>query len=802
MISQDVRYALRVLAQSPGYVLMAVLTLALGIGANSLTFSFINAYLLRPLPAVKDAGRIVLLQTVRRGEQASASYLDFLDWRSQSHSFGATTALEYAQPVLSGRGEPERISGVRVSDGFFQVYTVSPALGRGFLASETVPGGEPVVMLSDGFWQRQFGGQPGALRQSLILDGVSYKIVGILPRGFNFTWQDTDFYAPLTVETAKTPRGRRNLDVMARLKPASSMASAQAEMDVIAHRLEMAYPETNANIRVSVESMLQVLGEGPRESLQILAGIVLFVLLIACANVANLQLARATGRAGEVAIRIALGAGRWRIVRQMLIESLLVAGAGGVLGFVFSVAGARALLAAVPADYRPINNDFIDGSVLAFTALVVLAAGVASGVAPALQSLRVGINETLKEGGRGGGGAARGWMRNILVVTEVSLSVVLLLAAGLLVRGFNRLQRNDPGFRVQGLLTANVWLPDTKYPTPAARADFFERLVEHVGGLPGVESAAASTGMPFIGGGQWWSSLIVEGRPAPVAGHEVWALDRSTTPGYLRTVGIPLRRGRYFNEQDSETAVRVAIVNERLAERLFPGADPIGKQIKFGRAESKDPWMTIVGVAGNVKAWSPADRPNPEIFSPLRQTAPAASWLMVRTKADDPTAIASAVRGELRKLDRDQPITAIRSAERLVADSRAISKYMTLLIGIFGATAMLMAAMGIYGVISYAVARRTHELGIRMALGAGAPSVIRLVVKDGLRVILIGIAIGVPGAAGMTAFLRAFLYGVAPRDPLTFVLVPLGLALVGLAASLVPARRATRVDPMVALRCP
>ncbi len=800
MLVQDVRYALRVFARSPGFVAMAVIALGLGIGANTTVFSFVNAYLLRPLPTVKDAGRIAQLNCLRRGNWVGVSYLDFLDWKRQNHVFEDLSAVTYLNPILTGQGEPDRVSGVRVSSGFFDVFLARPAIGRAFLPVENEPGGEPVVLLSNGFWQRRFGGKPETIGQSLTLDGVSYKIVGVMPFRFRFAYSDPDFYTPLGTDAAASPRGRRLLDVTARLKPGVTIAKAQAEMDTIAGRLEMQYPETNAAIRVSVLDLTYSLGQGPRQSIYIMMGVVLFVLLIACSNVANLQLARATGRTSEIAIRAAMGASRRRIIAQVLTESILVSILGGILGFALGFAGAKLLLATLPANTHPINEDFIDFSVLAFTAAVALFTGIVSGLAPAFQISRVSVSETLKEGGRAGTGSARGRLRGVFVVAEVSLAMVLLLGAGLLIKSFNLLLESNPGFRVESLLTARVWLPTAKYPKPELRAAFFRDLVERAGAMPGVQSAAASTNIPLAGAGNG-ANFVLEGQPAPVAGHEYFTRIRSVTPGYFQTIGIPLQRGRYFSEQDDAGAQRVAIVNERVAQQFFANQDPIGKRVKWTRDPSANaPWMTIVGVAGNVKPFGLASQPVLEMYAPSRQEPSAAMFILVRTVAADPAGLAAPLRAELRNLDRDQPMTGVQSMQQIVEDTMVVSKYMTLLTTIFAGIALLMASMGIYGVISYTVAQRTHELGIRMALGAGSANVVRLVLTQALWVVGIGIGIGVPGAAAVTRVLQSYLYGVGPRDPATFVLIPAVLAGVALVASYVPARRATQVDPVIALR--
>ena len=797
---EDVRYTLRRFAKHPGFLIIAVVVLALGIGANTCIFSFVNAYLLSPLPSVRDVDRVITIDGRRRGFMMGVSYPDYLDFEQQNHAFESMAAVTYVNPILTGRGEPERVQGLRVSPKFFDLFTTKPALGRAFLPAENAAGGETVVMISEGFWQRHLGGRAEALNETLVLDGVSHKIVGILPHGFRFGWQDVELFAPLTVDLAKSPRGRRQFDVYGRLKPDVRVAGAQGEIDTIARRLEMQYPDTNQDVRASVQELTQQLGQGPREAIRIVMGVVVFVLLIACANVANLQLARATGRSNEIAIRTALGARRWRIVRQVLTESLIVSVLGGILGYGVGVAGVKILLAAIPPNAVPINEDFLDFGVLGFTALVALATGVVAGLAPAFQISSVNVNDVLKEGGRkASGGAARGRLRTVFVVAEMSLAVVLLLGAGLLIKGFRSLMDVNPGFRVDGMLTARIVLPDTKYSRPEQRTAFYRDLVDRMKAIPGVQSAAAGTGMPLLGGAG--SNFVIEGQPVPAAGHENAGRSQTITTHYFQTLGIPLRRGRYFSEQDTAESLPVVVINERLAQQFFGGQDPVGKRLKWSRdPQSSAPWKTIVGVIADTRSGG-LGRPTPlEMFAPLPQEPRSWMVLAMRTHADDPTGSASALRAELRALDRDQPITQVRSMRSVMDDSTAINRLMAVVVGVFAGIAMMMASIGIYAVVAYSVGQRTQEFGIRMALGAGSRTVVRLVLKQALWMVGIAFVIGLPVAAVVSRLLGSFLNGVEPRDPVIFTLVPAILAVVAMIASYVPARRATRVDPVTALR--
>jgi predicted permease len=792
----DLRYALRRLAKSPGYAAMAVLALALGIGANSNIFSFVNAYLLKPLPTVKDSGRLVMFQGRIRSYYTGCSHPDFVDFAQQGRAFESFSAATYVNPILVSRGEPERLRGKQTTAGYFDVFTVTPALGRAFTDSES----ERVVVLSDGFWRRRFGGERSAIGQSIALDDVGYRIVGVMPPRFRGEWNELDFWSPLPPEIARTPRGRRNLEVIARLKPGATLAAAQAEISTIVSRLEAQYPDSNRDLRMMTLDYVEQLGKGPSESIHIMIGVAAFVLLIACSNVANLQVARATGRASEIAIRISMGASRWRIIRQVMIESTIVALAGGVAGFALSAVGVKLLMAYLPAEYQPINKDFLDIDVVLFTAAVSLLTGVISGLAPAFQVSRIGVNDVLKEGGRGLGAGSRSRLRNALVVVEMSLALVLLLASGLLMQSFVKMQTIDPGFRTDRLLAAYIALPDAKYPKPEQRAAFFRDLVERANAIPGVRAAAASTGIPLMGGGPA-ANFVVEGQTVPAGGSEAFARSRSITPDYLQTMGIALRRGRYFTEQDAEGGQRVAIVNERFATQYFPKEDPIGKRVKWGRdTAAPAPWLTIVGVIGDVKPYSLTSIPISEIYAPLRQDPRAASWVVMRTESADPASVAPAFRAAARALDRDLPISELRTMDKILHETLTIPRMMTTLMTIFGAIALAMAALGIYGVVAYSVAQRTREIGIRMALGAGAPNVLRLVLRQALWVVGVGLGIGAPAAAAVTKVLQAYLYGVGARDPLTFIAMPLALGAIGLTASYIPARRAAQVDPVIALR--
>jgi predicted permease len=796
MFLNDLRYALRRLKQSPGYCAMAVLALALGIGSNANVFSFVSCYLLRPLPHVKEADRLVYLENRNRITITGTSYLDFVDLAAQARAFDGMVASSFSRPILSGKGDPERVPCALVSAGYFEVFATKPAVGRRFSPSEP---DEHVVIVSDRLAERRFGDANAALGRPLILDGASYQIVGVMPPRFRTEWNEYDLWRPIPYESTRAPRGRRDFNVFARLKPGVTIASAQQDLNTIVSRLVAQYPDADANLRINALDYIDRLGQGPRESISILVYVVGFVLLIACSNVTNLQLARATGRVSEIAIRIAMGASRWRIMQQVVLESTIVALAGGALGLGLSYAGAKVLLAHIPPQYRPLNDTLLDWRVVAFTVGIALLTGIVSGAAPAFQVSRVSVNDVLKEGGRGNTGGSRGRLRSTLVVVEVTLALVLLLAAGLLIQSFVKLQDANPGFRTDHLLAAHVDLPENKYPQKEQRIHFFHNVMERAAAIPGVRAAAATTGLPLYSGSS--SAFVVEGQPAPATGSDSVAGNRQITLGYFQTLGIPLRAGRYFTSQDVENSEPVAIVNERLAQQYFPKGDALGKRVKWGRnAQAPSPWMTIVGIVADAKRWSMTAPPFPEVNSPFRQDPRPWSSLVIRTDGD-PAGAAPALRAAVRALDPDLPLTDVRTMESIVWESMTIQRLMSAMMGIFAGIALAMAAMGIYGVMSYWVAQRTHEFGIRMALGAGSPTVIRLVLRQAAWVLGVGVVLGVPAALAMTRVLQMYLYGVGPRDLATFVAIPLALVGVGVLASYLPALRATRVDPVVALRC-
>jgi len=807
-IKEDLKYGLRVLARRPGFTLVAALTLALGIGATTAIFSVVNAVLLRPLPFA-DPDRLVV--ALHDGANP-VSPADFADWRDQSQVLSDLTAVEIWGPYLAGPDRREQMGAVRATAGLFDMLGTAPLLGRTFQAGEDRPGAAPVVVLSHGLWQRRFGGDTGIVGQRLALDGVSYEVIGVMPPEFQFPlfWaMKAEMWGPLALADRTGARASRSLRVFGRLKPGVTLGQAQAEMGAIARRLAEAYPRTNAGLGVTVLPLHQKVVGGVRPLLLVLLGAVGCVLLISCVNVANLLLVRASGRNREMAVRQALGASRLRLARQMLTESLLLSGLGGAAGLALAFWATQALTANLPAETLPRQQAIgLDGRALAFTTLMALLTGLVFGLAPALQAGRADLNSGLKEGGRdaAGGGRARR-VRSLLVVAEVALALVLLIGAGLMIRSFAQLQRVDPGFDPSNLLTMTVSVTGSQHAEGPRRAAFFGELLDRVRALPGAESASAINHLP-LGGDVWGTRFTIEGRPAPAPGEVPGATFRVTRPDYFRVMRIPLRAGRDFTEQDDERAPGVAIVNETLARLHWPGEDALGRRIKLGSPEADGRWLTVVGVAKDVKQAEWAAAPRAELYQPylqaaeyLRRPAPHVSYLtLVVRAAGDPMRLAPAVEREVRALDKDAPVAEVATMESVIARKMWQPRLSMFLLGSFAALAVALAAVGIYGVMSYAVAQRTHELGLRMALGAEPRRVLRLVLAQGLKLALAGVGLGLLSAYALTRVMGSLLYGVSATDPVTFAGVAVLLALVALLACYVPALRATRVDPLVALR--
>jgi putative ABC transport system permease protein len=799
----DLRYAARTQLKNPAFTIVAVIALALGIGANTAIFSVVNTVLLRPLP-YKNPDRLMMVweEASKHGyPRDTPTAANFVDWRDQNQVFEGMAAMLEASFNLTGTGDPERLEGNRVSAALFPLLGVEPQIGRVFTAAEDQPGSQRVVLLSYGLWQRRFGGDPGIVGKSLTLNGDSYTAVGVMPARFHFPTINDQVWVPIAFSPEEA--GNRNvhyLRVLARLKPGVTMSQAQTEMSTIATRLQQQYPQTNTDVGAVVTSLQEQLVGDIRPALLILLGAVALVLLIACANVANLLLARAAVRQKEIAVRVALGARRWRLIRQFLTESVLLSTLGGIVGLAIAYGGLFLLKAFIPENISQAREISIDFKVLGFTLLVSLATGVIFGLAPAIQAVRFNQIETLKEGGRDaatGGSGKR--LRSLLVTAEVAISLVLLIGAGLLLNSFLRLRNVDPGFRIDNLLTMKIVLPEPKYEEAARRSQFYTDLVQRVEGLAGVRSAAVTTSLPLYSQGKS-TSIGIEGRPAPPPGQEPIIVTRVISPEYFDTMGIPLLQGRQFTEQDTATSPNVVVISETMARRYWPNEDPIGKRIATGRIRKPEDWIQVIGVVKDVRQFKLTIDPKPQMYLSHKQAEfffP--EDLVVRTDVD-PTSMAATVRNAVWQIDKDQPVSNIQTMEEILADSIARQRFSMLLLAIFAAVALVLAAVGIYGVMSYSVAQRTHEIGIRMALGAQTGSVLKLAVGYGMKLVGIGIVIGLIAAFALTRVMSTLLFGVTATDPATFTLISLLLICVAAIASYVPARRATKVDPMIALR--
>ncbi|HEX5760842.1 MAG TPA: ABC transporter permease, partial [Thermoanaerobaculia bacterium] len=797
-LRQDIRFALRSLRRSPGHTAAALLALALGIGANAAIFSVVYGVLLEPLPYPSPERLVMLIDSnpTRGFDRFSSSPPNFVDWRDQSRSFSGMAALTRANPSLTGGGvEPERLEGAQVSAGFFETLGVPPALGRGIGAADDRPGAPKVAVLSHGLWRRRFGADPAIVGRAVELDGSPHTVVGIAAEGFQFPSR-VEVWQPLALEITPDMRGAHFVGVAARLKPGVSLERAQAEMSVIAGRLEKQYPDSNTGWGVNVIPTRELVVEDVRPALLVLMATVAVVLLIACANVANLLLARMASREREVAIRTALGAGRGRLIRQFLTESVLLALAGGALGLLLALWGVRALVA-MNADNIPRAAEIgLEPPVLLFTLALAVLTGLVFGLVPALHAARPDLQGSLKEGGRGAGTGVRARSaRGALVVVEVALTLVLLVSAGLLLRSFAGLSGVSPGFETAGVLTLEVNLPESRYPDEEEEGEsskvaaFYDQVLADVRAIPGVRSAGAGYPLP-LGGSGFVLAFVVEGRPEPPPGQEPNSHIRFVTPGYLETMSIPLLRGRRLLASDREGALPVMVVNRTMAEKTWPGEEALGKRLTFGDPEDEDvEWRTVVGVVGDVRHEALATEPAAETYVPIGQAPSSAATLVVRTDGD-PMRLAAPVREAVRRADPDLPVFAVLPLAEVVAQSLAEQRFRTILLALFAGLALVLASVGVYGVISYGVTQRRHEMGLRMALGARREQVQRLVVGQGLRLVLTGAAVGLVGAFLATRLLASFLYGVRATDPLTFAAVPALLAGVALFASWLPARRA------------
>lgn len=802
VLLQDIRYAARMTLKSPGFTAVAVIALALGIGASSAIFSVVNAVLLRPLPYPQPE-QVMIISESRTNNPAAFSTVspaDFFDWRSQNEVFTELAAYTFTDFNFKEGDKPERVAGVSVSPGFFEALGVTPALGRTFSIDEEKRGSDRVAILSHGFWQRRFGADAGVIGKTLSIESQTFTVVGVLPRDFSFPVEPTDpqLWTPLSFAEDQIQRGAHYLQLVGRLKPGVTEEQARANMETVAARLEQQYPDTNTGHTSRVESLHQRIIADVRPALLVLLGAVAFVMLIACANVANLLLARAATRQREIAIRTALGAGRLRLVRQFLTESSLLALMGGGIGLLLAMWGVDLLVYISPQDIPRLNEIGLDRRVLLFTISVSLLTGLLFGMAPAIQASKPDLNESLKEAGRGSVGSLRGnRTRSFLVVAEVALGVVLLIASGLLIRSFVRLQQVAPGFDPTNVVVMSLSLPDTTYAEDDRQITFYKQFVERVKSQPGVESAAIITPLP-MSNNTMMLSFRVEGREPLPPGQRQSANWRTTTDGYFKTMSIPLIRGRGFSETDDEKSPKVIVINEAMAQQYFAGEEPLGQRITIGYGRDNTT-AEVIGIVGNVKHHGLSAQSGSEMYTPILQTPMPFANLVVKT-ALDPQSIAASVQTQASALDQDLPIHSAKPMEAFLAASISRPKFNTLLLTIFAAIALVLAGVGIYGVMAYSVAQRTHEMGIRMALGARRADVLRLVVGQGMTLAAVGVGLGLGAAYGLTRLMASLLFGVTATDPLTFVGVSLVLATVSLIANLIPARRATKVDPMVALR--
>ena len=791
-IVRDVSYSLRVLLKSYAFTIVVVLTLALGIGANTAIFSFANGILLRPLPYPQSDRLAVLEETAPGMQNMGVSYPNFLDWRDQNTMFEGIAAYGQSRFSMTLGGEATETRCSRVSYGLFELLRVPPQLGRTFTINEDRPEEDGVVILGYDLWQKYFGGDPNVVGKQVSVSGRTRTVIGVMPRGFRFP-EVSQLWVPLALTTKIYTRNDHGLETIARLKDGVSVTQAQSEMHSIAARIDELYPLSNNGLDVRVTSLHENLSGNYRDALLILLGVVGCVLLVACVNVANLMLARATARQKEFALRAALGASRWRIVRQLLFESLLLAVMGGALGFGLSVGALRLLLTAIPIDLPVWMNFSIDLRVLGFTLGITLLTGLIFGVVPALQTSRVDLNDTLKEAARGSSGRSRA--RSLLVVAEIAMSLVLLVGAGLMVQSFLRLRSVDTGLHTKNVLTAALITPRAKYKD-SERAALIKQIVAQVSSLPGVESASATATLP-LNGNIWGRGFTVEdyagADQTPIVQHTV------VTPGYFRTMGITLLAGRDFNDSDTKDSPDVTIIDERLARQYWPNQNPIGKRVRFGPREDNEPWHTIVGVVSKIRHQRMQEETDPSVYLP-HQKVPTGGMTLVARTSSNPNDFIHTLRHEVAQLDPDVAVSKVATMEEVVAQSIWQPRLYAMLFGVFAGGALLLALIGIYGVMAFLVQTRTHEIGIRMALGASARDVFKLIVGRGMTLTAVGVVIGVGGAIALTRLMHSLLFNTSATDPYIFILISALLSLAAFLACYLPARRAARVDPLIALR--
>ena len=793
---RDVRYGFRGLWKRPGFTAIALVALALGIGANTAIFSLVNAVVLQPLPYPEPDRLVWVWGSFSGGNRASVSPPDYLDFRNQNKTFEqfAATGSITSPATLTGGGEPERLTASVVTGNYFQALGVAPALGRGFSLDNEKPGNDQVTIISHELWQKRFGGDAGIVNKRIVLDSKSFEVIGVMPKDLTFP-QTADLWVPINFDASDEMKVRSAhfMRPIGRLKPGVTVAQAQADTDAIAAQLEQQFPNSNKSWKLRLEPLRERLIGSSKTSLFILFGAVGFVLLIACANVANLLLVRATARQKEVALRTALGASRLRIVRQLITESLLLALVGGALGALLAAWGIDLLVTLTRDSVPPTAIVRIDATVLGFTFLTSLVTGLLFGVVPAFRTAKLNLSDALKEGAKSSEATFRNRTRSLLVVFESALAVVLLVGAGLLVRSLIALQNTNPGFDANNVLTMRVDLPRGKYETAEKSSAFFQQLEQRLAGLPGVESVGLITELPLTGQPND-APFTVEGRP-PASPDEKFGADfRRVNQNYFQALRIPLLRGRNFTEQEVRDNAKVMVVSEALVNTAFPNEEALGKRLLTVLSDKP---FEIIGIVGDIRHRSLEFQPYSTMYLPTVQSG--RNNVALRTHGD-PMSLVPAVRKEVQAIDRDQPIAAVRTMDEWVDRSTATPRYRTTLLALFAGLAMILAATGIYGVMSYSVVQRTHEIGVRMALGARRSDVLRLVVRQGMVLVVVGLAIGLIAAFLLTKVMESLLFGVTSKDPITFVVVAGLLSLVALIACYIPARRATKVDPLTALR--
>ena len=802
-IIKDLRFALRGLLKHPAFTAIAVVTLALGIGGSTSIFTVVNAALLRGLPYKEPDRLFHLWEQVPRAEypKREFSYPDYQDYQ-QNNVLEGLAAYTFGGAILTGDGEAESVPAVRANVNFFSVLGVDPILGRTFQAGEDQQGGPKVTILTYGLWQRRFGGDPGIVGRALTINGESYTVIGVLPQSFQFALRNNDLWLPYQpTQNQLTRRYMHGTNLIGRLKPGIGVTEAQSELNLIANRIEQQHNDSHAGITMRLVPLQEEIVGTVRPILLVLLAAVGFVLLIACANVASLLLTRSLSRQKEVAIRSALGASRRRVVRQLLTESLLLSLVGGLAGVLIAYWGVPALIAAIPQQQliaMPFLKSLgIDAGILAFTLGLSLLTGLVFGLAPALQSSRLDLNEVLKEGGRSSAAGARQRLRSAMVVTEIAMAVVLLVGAGLMMKSLFRLLQTNVGFQTENVLTMSVVLPPSKYPEANQQINFNDQLRERVRSLPGVTGAGTVNILPLNGGNT--TRFYIDGDPIPQPGKEIESNIRTVSDDYFKTLGVPLIAGRNFDARDVADKPGVVIIGKTIADRLFAGRNPVGMRIRYASFQGEPD--TIIGVVGDVKITGLDEAIKPVIYYPFRQANSTFANLVARTNSD-PNLLANSIRSEIRNLEPDAAILNVRTMDEMISQTPAsfMRRFPALLISIFAGVALLLASIGIYGVVSYSVSQQTHHIGVRMALGAKPSDILRMVLKQGLVLALLGVGIGVFAALGLMRLLSTLLYEVSTNDVTTFSIVASTLFVVALLACFLPARRATKVDPLVALR--